>query len=79
MSIRRPPVPFGDSWKAWADQIYRYLAEEQSGAPTRRPVALAHLTPNSRASQDGLLLWDATNKRVVVSRDGEWRKLAEEP
>lgn len=79
MSIRRPPSPFGDDWKVWATQVLRYLAEEQSAAPPRKPVRLAHLTPTSVASEDGIMMWDAQQKRVVVSRDGAWRTIQEEP
>lgn len=79
MTVRRPPPPFGADWKGWANQLHRYLVDEQSGPPARRPVILQHLTPDSVASVDGMLLWDNENKRVVVSRDGAFRALGEEP
>ena len=79
MSIHRPPLPTGNDWKFWADQIHRYLLEQQSTSVTdRKAVALAHRTPTSTATQDGLLMWDATLQRVVVSRGGQWRALRED-
>lgn len=79
MTLRRPPSPFGGDWKAWANQLHRFLVDQQSGQPERRPVSLSHLTPDSTATEDGVLLWDNTNKKVVVSRGGEFRALQEEP
>ena len=78
MSIRKPPIPRAD-WKDWAMQVFRYLSEEQSGPTPRKAVLLSNLTPSSNPSQDGIILWDSANKRVVVSRDGAWRPLQEEP
>ena len=78
MSIRKPPLPMAD-WKDWAMQVFRYLSEEQAGPTPRKAVLLSSLTSKSNPSQDGILLWDSVNKRVVVSRDGEWRPLQEEP
>jgi hypothetical protein len=73
MSVRRPPVPSGADWKAWADQVYRYLAEEQ--ATTRRPVALLQTSGAEKASADGVLLWDRDNQYPIVSLNGEYRQI----
>jgi len=75
MTIRRPPPPTGDDWKSWAAQLHRYLVDEQSGAPTRRPVALSQLLAGAAASEDGIVLWDAQNGYPVVSLDGEYRQI----
>ena len=75
MTVRRPPAPTGGDWKPWAEQVYRYLADQQA-APVQA-TTLPRLTPQSRAGQDGILLWDAENNRVVVSRAGAWRPLQE--
>lgn len=77
MTIRRPPIPSGEDWKGWATQIYRYLADEQSGTPQRKPLRPATLLPTASPSEDGVIMWDANLKAVVVSRDGEWRPLQE--
>jgi len=73
VSVRRPPVPSGADWKAWADQVYRYLAEEQ--ATTRRPVALLQTSGAEKASADGVLLWDRDNQYPIVSLNGEYRQI----
>lgn len=75
MTVRRPPTPYGDDWKSWAAQLHRFLLDEQA-APVQA-TTLPRLTPQSRAGQDGILLWDAENSRVVVSRAGAWRPLQE--
>jgi hypothetical protein len=75
MTVRRPPIPTGADWKAWASQVYRYLAEEQSGAAPRRTVALRQTVGGERATEDGILLWDRENRYPVVSLDGEYRQI----
>jgi hypothetical protein len=73
MSVRRPPVPNGADWKVWADQVYRYLAEEQ--AAPRRAVALLQTSGSEKASADGVLLWDRDNQYPIVSLNGEYRQI----
>jgi hypothetical protein len=73
MSVRRPPVPNGADWKVWADQVYRYLAEEQ--AAPRRAVALLQTSGSEKASADGILLWDRDNQYPIVSLNGEYRQI----
>lgn len=59
--------PFTSDAKAWAENIRRYLARalDQLGARDA----------TSKASENGVLLWDRENKYPVVSLDGEWRQL----
>ena len=75
MTVRRPPPPFGGDWKNWANQLHRYLVDEQSGPPARRPVALSQLSSGSTATADGVVLYDAENGYPVVSVDGEYRQI----
>jgi hypothetical protein len=75
MTIRRPPAPTGNDWKAWADQIYRYLAEEQAGAAPRRAVALRQTVGGETAAEDGVMLWDRENGYPIVSLNGEYRQV----
>jgi hypothetical protein len=75
MTVRRPPAPNGSDWKAWAEQVYRYLADEQAGTTPRRAVALQQTVGGEKANEDGVLLWDRENKYPVVSLDGEYRQI----
>jgi hypothetical protein len=75
MTVRRPPAPTGGDWKPWAEQIYRYLADQQAGTPERRPVALQALPTAGKASEDGIVLWDRENGYPVFSLNGEYRQI----
>ena len=67
MSAELPPPPTGSLWSAWGERINDYLIRVKD--------KLNFKTSDSRATQDGLLLWDALTQQVVVSHDGEWQGL----
>ena len=62
-----PPPPLGSAWNQWGERLNEYLQRVRD--------KLNFKTSDSRASQDGLLLWDAATQQVVVSHDGEWQGL----
>jgi hypothetical protein len=62
----RPPAPFG-TFQQWGENLNEYL--------TRVRDKLNFKNADSRASQDGILLWDPVDQQVVVSHDGEWQGL----
>lgn len=62
----RPPSPFG-TFQQWGENLNEYL--------TRVRDKLNFKNADSRASQDGILLWDPVDQQVVVSHDGEWQGL----
>ena len=66
MTVPVPPVTGGD-WRAWARQLRTFLQ--------RNLTLLLRKDADSRATEDGVLLWDSSGQYPVVSKDGEWRQL----
>jgi hypothetical protein len=60
-----PPV--GADVSVWANDLRRWLA--------RTWDSLTFKDPSAQATQDGILLWDATNGYPVVSKGGEFRQI----
>lgn len=60
-----PPV--GADVKVWANDLRRWLARSWDSLTFRDSAA--------QATQDGLLLWDATGGYPVVSKGGVWRQV----
>ena len=60
-----PPV--GADVKVWANDLRRWLARTWDSLTFRDSAA--------QATQDGLLLWDATGGYPVVSKGGVWRQV----
>lgn len=75
MIFRRPPPPSGSDWRIWAEQVYRYLSDEQAGGPQRRAVALQQTVGDETANEDGIVLWDRQNGYPVVSYNGVYRQI----
>jgi hypothetical protein len=61
-----PPQPFG-TFQQWGERLNAYLLRVRD--------KLGFKDSNSRATQDGILLWDPVTQQVVVSHDGEWQGL----
>jgi hypothetical protein len=59
-----PPPPHGTLWNQWGERLNDHLRRVQD--------KLSFKTADSRATQDGILMWDAITEQVVVSHDGEW-------
>jgi hypothetical protein len=59
-----PPPPHGNLWTDWGERLNEYLGRIRD--------KLTFKTSDSRATQDGVLLWDAAIDHPVVSIDGEW-------
>ena len=84
-SLRQPPAP-GGNWRAWADQVVRYLndAERRNSGVTPKTVQLMHRQNRTdgfrgaveKASEDGVLLYDPTAAAPVVSIAGSYLPLA---
>ena len=70
------PIP-GSDIRKWAQLLVEYLQRDApiAEANTPRPVLLARKDENSRATQDGILLYDPVNEEVVVSERGLWQPL----
>ena len=68
MTVARPPQPSGDNFKTWGIRLNEYLVRTRS--------QLAQFTNTSSAINDGMLVWDADNSRVLYSNDGVWIPLA---
>lgn len=62
----RPPAPAGNL-NTWAERLNDWLIRNRS--------KLAYYLGDESAHDDGILLWDADNSRVVVSKDGSWEEL----
>ena len=76
--LRPPSAPTGaSSLLRWANDLYIYLLNRDQQQPTA--VKLARLAPGDKAAQDGVLMWDAVNEKVVVSHNGLWKPLEYSP
>ena len=61
--------PIGGDLKQWGIQLSAFLQRNLS--------TLGFLdSANDNASEDGIILWDAANKYMVVSLDGAYRQVA---
>ena len=67
MSAEIPPIPQGSMWQIWGERLNQYLQRVRD--------KLNFKDADSRATQDGILLWDPLTQQVVVSHDGEWQGL----
>ena len=61
-----PPPPMG-TFQQWGERLNNYLQRVRD--------ALSFKDDNSRATEDGLLLWDPAEEQVVVSTDGAFKAL----
>lgn len=77
MSLPRvPSVPMAGDLRAWAAELTAYLNRVQmESAPKPVNPQIMHLMPNAKASEDGVLAWDAVNGTLVVSHAGAWEPL----
>jgi len=66
LSAEIPPPPVG-TLATWGERLNSYLIRVKD--------KLSFKTDDSRAIQDGILLWDVETQQVVVSHDGEWQGL----
>jgi|TARA_R110000751_G_scaffold76767_1_gene154749 hypothetical protein len=71
MSIATPPPPLGDNWKPWGERINTFLTSTRN--------KLQFKDAESKATEDGILMWDAAQDAVVVSKNGAWVKLKYDP
>ena len=71
MSVANPPPPLGSSWKIWGELINKFLTSTRN--------TLQHKDDDSKATEDGILMWDATEETVVVSKGGAWVKIELDP
>ena len=67
MSAEIPPIPQGSMWQIWGERLNQYLQRVRD--------KLNFKDADSRATQDGILLWDASEDQVVVSTDGAFKAL----
>lgn len=56
--------PLTENLSAWGENLRRYLARALNQLDAKDASATA--------AEDGILLWDRTNKYPVVSKNGEW-------
>ena len=71
MSIATPPPPVGDNWKPWGERINTFLTSTRN--------KLQFKDAEAKATEDGILMWDAAQDAVVVSKNGAWVKLKYDP
>ena len=71
MSIANPPPPLGDKWKIWGERINKYLTSTRN--------SLQHKDSESKATENGILMWDEAEGTVVVSKNGAWVKIELDP
>ena len=79
MTRRTAPSPQAASdWREWAYDMVEYI--QSRGTLVPQTVQLEHQLPAeiARATHDGLVMWEPTDERPLVSVDGQWVKLVTE-
>ena len=71
MSSQLPPPSLGDKWSTWGERINKFLVNTRNKLEFR--------DADSKATQDGILMWDESQNAVVVSKNGAWVKLKYDP
>jgi len=71
MSTQTPPPPLGSDWKPWGERLNSFITTTRN--------KLQFFNSDSKATQDGILMWDAAQDAVVVSKNGAWVKLKYDP
>ena len=61
------PPPLGGSWREWAERLNNFIARTKNKLDFR-------LTGDS-ASEDGIMLWDASIDHMVVSTNGAFQPI----
>lgn len=78
-----PPNPTGISQQTWARQVYEYLLSQTSikGRTDPTPVQLTHVMAADmpRATRDGLLMFNPTTGKILVSVGGAWKSVTLDP
>ena len=64
MSTPLPPPPLGTKWNAWGERLNTWLTTTRD--------KLRFLVGGESASEDGILMWDSSISKPVVSIDGVW-------
>ena len=63
----RAPKPYGLDWLVWGNRLAQHLDTIRSKLDWRRG--------ETKAPEDGILLWDNESKEPVISKDGVYRPL----
>ena len=71
MSSQTPPPPLGSDWKPWGERLNSFLTTTRN--------KLQFYNSDSKATQDGIIMWDEAQNAVVVSKNGAWVKLKFDP
>jgi len=71
MSVATPPPPLGSSWKIWGDRLIKYLTSNRN--------TLQHKDADSKATENGILMWDEAQGTVVVSKNNAWVRIELDP
>ena len=71
MSTQTPPPPLGSDWKPWGERLDSFLTTTRN--------KLQFYNADSKATQDGIIMWDEAQNAVVVSKNGAWVKLKYDP
>lgn len=61
------PPPFGPEWKGWGERLVDHLNRIRS--------KLVFKQAGDSANEDGIILYDNTNKYPVISVDGEYKQI----
>ena len=71
MSTQTPPQHLGSDWKPWGERLNSFLTTTRN--------KLQFYNADSKATQDGIIMWDEAQNAVVVSKNCAWVKLKYDP
>ena len=71
MSVATPPPPLGSSWRIWGERVNKFLTSTRN--------TLQHKDADSKATENGILMWDEAQGTVVVSKNNAWVKIELDP
>lgn len=80
MNQQLPPFPSGNSWKAWATNLVEYLTREAQieSRTDPQPLQLPWRMGNEKATQDGLMMYDAVLGVPIYSKNGQWLRVSDD-
>jgi len=71
MSVATPPPPLGNNWKSWGERINSFLTSTRN--------KLEFKDADSKATENGILMWDEAEGTIVVSKNNAWVKIELDP
>ena len=71
MSVANPPPPLGSDWKPWGERLNTFITTTRN--------KLQFYNADSKATQDGIIMYDKAQGCPVVSKNGAGIRIKLDP